>query len=569
MPFNGYDFNLSLEQLTDIVDNKTRTIELVGEDNETYQMLSDGDKEALQHLIKAASIIDMVALLQDHPLNRSMKAAFENKPNKTEQEEKAYELFKSFNGVAGLNGIDPEPIEIFKGVHQSKGRNFYPQNLSIEEFHDILIDLLEKGKVDMVKNILSNRTIIMRHAGMVEAMDYTFYFKHEFSRAANELELAAHYTTDQLLKDYLSWQAQAFLQNSPDMDMIADKHWALMQSNDIEFTVSRENYEDEMTGTVFENPKLKHLIELHQIEVTPKDMLGCRVGLNNKQGTNLLLKSKETLPYLAKLMPFSDRYTQKIEKDTKQTMVDVDLIALTGDYAMCRGGITTAQNLPNDDKLAVKTGGGRRNVYHRQVRASYDAERTQKLLEALVAPEFHGFYKYDMLHHFVIGHENGHSLGPDSSYKNALGIYAHTIEEHKANTISVAFLSEIAKAFGIYNEEQLKQIYTTWIVSLFLKAKPVLSKPHRVADLIEFNYLLAHDVIYFDTTGKLHIRFDKITPVMQKLLEETIDVQLSKSSEKAKEFILRWSNWSDVLEHIAGIQKSLGLKPYIKIITKF
>lgn len=565
----GHEFNLTLEELTDIVDNKTREIELIGPDDEAYKALPETEQQALEHLLKAARIINNVALEQDHPLNRSVKTAFEKKENKTDIEQKAYQLFLSLNGVAGLNGIDPEPVEIFKDVHTYKGKNFYPQNLSVEEFHRILIDMLEKGKVDEVRKILSNRTMVRLRGGYLQAVDYTQYFAYEFSKIANELELAAFYTTDHLLKDYLSWQAQAFLQNSEDIDMLADKHWALMQDNAIEFTVSRENYEDEMTGTVFENEKLKHLLELYQIEVNPKDTLGCRVGLNNKKGTDLILKSKDTLPHLAKLMPYADRYEQKQEKNNKQTMIDADLMALTGDYAMCRGGITTAQNLPNDDKLAVKTGGGRRNVYHRQVRFAYDKSRVQKMLDLLVAKELHPYYKHEMRHHFVIGHENGHSLGPDSSYKNALGIYAHTIEEHKANTISIAFMDEVAKTFGTYTENELKEIYTTWIVSLFLSAEPVLSKPHRVADLIEFNYLKAHGVISFDAENKLHIDFEKITPVMRRLLEETIEIQLSKSAAKAKEFIDKWSKWSEISAFIAQTQKKLGVKPYIRIITKF
>ena len=80
------------------------------------------------------------------------------------------------------------------------------------------------------------------------------------------------------------------------------------------------------------------------------------------------------------------------ENEISQTMVDVDLVALTGDYAQARGGITIAQNLPNNDKLAIKTGGGRRNVYHRQVRLSHDAKRTQNMLNTFLHPDFHQYY---------------------------------------------------------------------------------------------------------------------------------------------------------------------------------
>lgn len=569
MQINGYELNLTAEELRHIVCTQMRDIALIGPEDAAYLSLSDEDKKVLSHLMKAAKIMNDVALEQDHPLNLTLKRALEENLNTSEEVQNAYYLFLSLNGAVGLNGVNPEPIEIFKGVHQTKGKNFYPADLSIEEFHDILLKMFERGKIDEIKRILSNRTMVRRQKDELKAIDYTKYFEKEFSEIANELEVAAHYTTEHDFEDYLSWQAQAFLQNNEDMDMLADKHWAVLQFNRLEFTVSRENYEDELTGTVFENPKLKILIEQNGIEVNAKDTLGCRVGINNKEGTDFILKSKETLPYLASKMPLCDAYAQKIEQGGKQTMIDADLLMLTGDYAMCRGGITTAQNLPNDDKLSVKTGGGRRNVYHRQVRFADDTARAKKLLEALVAPEFHQYYQKEMLHPFVIGHENGHSLGPDNSYKNALGVYAHIIEEHKANSVSAGFLEQIAEAFGTYTNFEIKQIYTTWIVSLFLKAKPVLSKPHRVADLMEFNYLLAHQAIWFDTENKLHIEFEKIAHVMQKFLQETIEVQLSKSPVKAKEFIKQWSEWGEISAYIADIQQKLGLRPYIRLITKF
>ena len=249
-------------------------------------------------------------------------------------------------------------------------------------------------------------------------------------------------------------------------------------------------------------------------------------------------------------------------------MVDVDLIALKGDYAQCRGGITTAQNLPNDDKLSIKTGGGRRNVYHRQVRMSQDKERTKKLLNALVSSNLHGYYNPEAEHIFVIGHENGHSLGPDSSYKNSLGVYKHTIEENKADVVSIAMMPQYVKA-GIIDEKTLKEVYTTWIVRIFLKAKPQLIQPHRMGDLMHFNYLLEHGAISFNSENKLEINFAKLPEVMNKILAETIEVQLSKSAQKAKEFIDKYTECKDIHAYIAKTLQEIGIKPYIEIREYF
>ena len=63
-------------------------------------------------------------------------------------------------------------------------------------------------------------------------------------------------------------------------------------------------------------------------------MLGARVGIVNREGTKLLLQFRDMMPKLSALIPYAGKYAQSInaDADLKQTMVDVDLISLTGDY---------------------------------------------------------------------------------------------------------------------------------------------------------------------------------------------------------------------------------------------
>ena len=565
---NGYNIALPETTLDKMLNEQMMPIEMINEDFAGYQALAEGDKKALTSLIRAARIINDVALEQDHPMNLTLKKGLEKQAKESSHAAKALKLFNSLNGVAGLNGIDPEPVEIFEDVHIYKGRNFYPTDLSVSEFHSILERMIKQGRLDEVRQIVSARTMVRRKGEDLVAIDYTEYFAKEFSAAANELELAAHYSTNHAFNDFLGWQAQALLQNNEDMDMLADKHWAVLQDTPLEFTLSRENYDDEMTPTIFENNALRALLEERQIDVTPKDMLGARVGIINKKGTDLILTFKEQMAKLAGLMPYADKYEQKINSgdEVKQTMVDVDLATLQGDYAQCRGAITTAQNLPNDDKLSVKTGGGRRNVYHRQVRMSGDKERTKRLLEALLDKDFHQYYDEEAEHIFVIGHENGHSLGPDNSYKKALGVYQHTVEENKADVVSIAMMPQYVKV-GIIDEVTLKKVYVTWIVRLLLKAKPQLIQPHRMGDLIHFNYLMKHGAIEMTAENKLKVHFEKMPAVMNKILEETIAVQLSRSPQKAKEFIDENTEWNTLHDYIAKTLQGLGIKCYKDIRT--
>ncbi len=565
---NNFEIALSDEQMDRMINEQMMPIELIDQDFDGYRNLAEGDKKALAHLIKAAKMLNDAALEQDHPLNLSLKKGLEEVAKIDKTAVKALKIFNSLNGVAGFNGIDEKPIEIFKGVHIYKGRNFYPTDMSVDEFHTIIKKMLQCGKIEQVKNILSARSMVRRHSDELMAVDYTQYFAKIFSAMANELEVAAHYSTNEAFNDYLGWQVQALLQNNEDMDMLADKHWAVLQDTPLEFTLSRENYDDEMTPTIFDNEELTTMLSKHGIFPIAKDMLGARVGIVNKKGTDLILTFKSLMPRLAELMPLADKYEQKIStgSEVKQAMVDVDLAALQGDYAQCRGGITTAQNLPNDDKLAVKTGGGRRNVYHRQVRMSGDKQRQKKILDALLDKEFHQYFDDEAEHIFVIGHENGHSLGPDSSYKDSLGLYKHIVEENKADVVSVAMMPQYVKA-GILDENTLRKVYVTWIVRLLLKAKPKMEHPHRMGDLIHFNYLLRHQAITVTTENKIRVDFAKMPDVMRQILQETIEVQLSRSPQKALQFIENNTEWEHLHEFIAQTLQKIGVKPYKDIRT--
>ena len=571
--YNGYELNYSVDELKNMIEEEMTDITLISKDFPSYLDLEEGDKKALQHLVAAAKILNNVALKQDNAENLAQKEALETAAqNGDEHAALALKLFNSINGVSGLNGIDKEPVQIFKGLLTPAGKNFYPEDLSVSEFHQILLNMFEAGEIKEISQILSSRTMVRREGKKLKAIDYTEYFKQEFSDMANELEVAAHYCTNDLFKEFLSWQAQALLQNNLDMDMLADKHWAMMQDTPLEFTISRENYDDEITPTVWENKELTALIRQHSIEVVAKDMLGARVGIVNQEGTKLLLSFKDTMPKLSSLMPFADKYTQSIStsKELKQNMVDVDLAALTGDYAQCRGGITVAQNLPNNDKLAVKTGGGRRNVYHRQVRLSQDTKRTQEFLNTFVHPDFHKYYDLEADHIFVIGHENGHSLGPSSEYQNSPGICKSIIEENKADSVSISFMPEYVKQ-GVITEEQLKKIYTSWISKrLLLAAKPIFpTETYKIVDLIEFNTLLKAGAIFFDENKLLHIVFEKVSPAIYELLTKVIDIQLSKSPASARRYIEENTEWNELHEYISATRKKLGLKKYKNIVTYF
>lgn len=531
---------------------------------EEYLKLKEGDKKALMHLVKAAYALDPVYLKQDNEKNLPFKKYLKEEIKKGSENAKM--ALKLFNAQKGVNAVDTEAnkFSLIKGEKETLGKSFYPSDLGVEEFHEILINMLEKGKDKEVAEILNQRSIVKiekKGAGKeLKAIDYTIEFKKEFSKAAKELQLAAEFSTNKDFSEFLQLQAQALLNNDPMLDAKADKKWAELQDTPLEFTITRENYEDELTGTVVENEKLNKMLKEKNISPIGKDALGFRVGIVNKEGTEKLLEIKKYLPILAKEMPFNDKYEQNISADSnsevKQTMVDVDLVAVCGDVGAFRGGITLAENLPNDDKLSLTIGGGRRNVYHRQIRKISDYKKLQKRLNAVLDKSHHEFYENEADHWFTIGHENAHSLGPNSGTE-ALGKYRSIIEENKADMASLAMVDKLEE-LGMYTNKQKRQIIVSFCADGFLKAKPSLSQAHRVRSVMQMHYLMKHGAVNVDNKGFIHINEEKVVPTARKMLEEIIEIQLSKKFEKAEKFVLDNFVWNVGMEMIAKKLKEIN-----------
>ena len=550
-----YELNLSMEELEKRTHKDYLTTKkMLAVDAPEYLELEEGDKEALKHLVKAAVVLDKVNMQLDNPNNLPFKEYLEAEISKGNEQAKLTKIL--FDAQKGVCSLDRESnmIELIKGVSERPGKGVYPQDLEKDEFHAILIKMLKDGKVDDVAKILNQRSVVERVGNELVATDYVDKFKDDFAYMASELEKAAETSTNADFNEFLILQAKALRTADPMLDAYADKKWATLQDTPLEFTITRENYSDELTETVVENPELKALLDENGIIPVAKDFLGGRVGIINKKGTDAILGVKNYLPLMAHNMPFKDDYIQNIspDKESKQTMVDADLVAVTGDVGEFRAGITLAENLPNDDKLSIKElDGGRRNVYHRQIRliTSEDArEKMKKRLAATVNPELHQYYN-DEADHWFTGHENGHSLGPKSGTEG-LGKYKSIIEENKADMISLAMLDVLTEA-GMYTPEQRKQIIVTYAADNMMTSKPTLSQAHRVRSVMQNYYFIKEGAMEISPEGILNVDIEKMVPTARKMLEEIIQVQMKGDFSKGEKYVLDNFVWTPEMETMA------------------
>ncbi len=562
----NFELNLSVEKLAKRT-NKDYLIKkpMLEKDSKEYENLEQGDKEALKHLVKAAEYGNIIYMKQDNELNLPFKIFLEEEIKKGNKQAELTKIL--FDAQLGIIGIDSEsaPVILLKNAKELDGKAFYPSDLSKEEFQNILIQMLKDGGKDEVAKILNQRSIVKREGKKLSAFDYTQEFKEEFNLIADELEKAAKTSSNKDFNEYLILQAKALRENNPMLDAQADKKWASLQDTPLEFTISREQYADLLTGSVIENEELKQLLEQNNITPVSKDSIGIRVGIVNKKGTEDLLKVKNYLPLMAENMPLKEKYEQNISSadDNLQTMVDVDIVSLRGDEGSYRGGITIAQNLPNNDKLSLTIGGGRRNVYHRQVRTNNSQEaleRRKKRLDATLNKELHKYYNPEADHWFTIGHENVHSLGPKSGTE-ALGKYKNIIEENKADMGSLALLDCLTDA-RVYTEEEKIQILVTFGANCFLKAKPKISQAHRVRTVMQAYFFIREGAISVNHDGVIDIDINKMIPAARKMLTEIIEVQLSQNFNRGEKFINDYFIWNKdidaVSQKLKEIDKSLN-----------
>ncbi len=562
-----FTIGISPRKLNDIITNQTREIDFSVPDA-AYGQLSDANKRALAHLVKAAEYLDQAFLKQDHPDNIRARRKLEKAAGKGNKlAEQALKLFTMQNGVEGkdMYAKKSRPLRIFSDKKLQPGKGFYPQDLTKKELADYIVAHPEQASA-----LLGNNTIVVREGKKLSAIPYSIAFETEMQGAAKELLAAARETDHPAFAEYLRAQAQQLVNDSdPVNGFTADKLWiSNLEDSPLEFTIGRENYEDRMSSDVAAEPRVKKVLDENGIKARAKDSLSVRVGIVNKDSYAEIADYRKHLDDFGKEMPLYDQYPSKgsAGKGDKMTFADVDLVAFTGDYAAVRGGITIAQNLPNDDKLAVQLKEGSRLVFHRQVRQSVDAAAQKKFLDALVDPSQHNMFVPNSDFLFTIGHELVHSLGPrttaDGRDKNgSLGKYGSMLEENKADVGSVALTDYFVK-IGKFTQEQANQIYLTWAANELPSKQPSEDEAHRYRSVMQVNYFIDKGAIKFEKGGKLSIVPEKMGQAGRDMLKEVIQIQLDGDPAKAEAFVKKWGAWNETLQYASDEKMKLKPKLY-------
>lgn len=467
--------------------------------------LSDGDRQALRHLVAAAGTLDEIFKLQAWAGNASFASRVAGyQGSGADALEDYYRImYGKWDRLEELEpfiGHDPHPA----------GAGYYPEDLTKEEFEN----WLQAHPADEAE-FRSLYTIIRRDGDRLVAVPYSKAYEELLGRAASELLAAASATENESLKTFLELRAAAFT-NDDYYD--SDMAWMDLDS-DIEVVVGPyETYEDRLFG-------YKAAFEAFVCVANPDD-------------SARLARYKQELPYLERNLPIPDEH-KNLDRGTESPIRVVDELFTAGDT---RAGIQTiAFNLPNDERVR-QAKGSKKVLLKNIMRAKYDAILTPIARLALPADEV-GLIDFEAFFQFILHHEMAHGLGPgqivvegrDTEVRLELKELYSRFEEAKADVLGVFNLYALVDR-GVMDPSILDHLPWTYTAGMFRTTRFGLTEAHGQGMVMQANYLLAKGAIEVTDDGRFRPVPEAFRDAFRDLARELLMIQARGDYEGARRF---------------------------------
>ncbi|MBW2278738.1 MAG: hypothetical protein JRF63_14700 [Deltaproteobacteria bacterium] len=482
--------------------------------------LSDGEKQMLRHLLKAAEIIEELHMLQIHPKNLEWKKRVDDSGAEIEQK-----LFARYQTPWCQDDDSPECCALPEKPARELGRYHWPADLTDDEFAVL-------GKQINGKELLSPFTIVRRndHGGF----DAIPYAKDELlgprmKLVAAELRAAAETAPDPSLKKFLLSRADAFEKDDAFPYDTSDFDWIAMKG-DWEVTVGP--YE------TYKNPRqLKALFEMY-------------IAHEDKGITAELAQFKKSLQEMENALGelVGPEIYQSRKLDPRISIRAAEAWMAAGDGRRGKGAIV-AFHLPNRGE-SVDAGLYKKVmlVNHSLAFEGVSKARAEQVLDKdqLQYVDAHADIKNVTFHEFAHGFGAYHEMkvknpkGKMTTVKQALKEYDSLLEEEKADTFGMWLLS-YQKQRGWVDEQEEKQRYTSGFMHVLglLQYQLDGTYPRMVAIQLGW-YLDAGAVTWDSNTGRFTIHYDKMPAAVESLAKHVATIQLTGDHDKAVDLVEKY-----------------------------
>jgi Peptidase family M49 len=436
--------------------------------------LSSGDRQALVKLIEAGRTMDEIFLIQYWSGNPALYSRLQKDTTALGKARLQYfwinkgpwsalDNFKAF-----LPGVPAQKL---------KGANFYPEDMTREEFESWVASVSKEAQ-EQAKGFF---TVIRRKtdsgAKTLVAVPYSEEYKDNLTRAANLLKEAANLTDNPTLKTFLNLRAEAFLSNDY---YASDLAWMDLDAP-IDITIGPyETYDDEIFGY--------------------KAAFETFLNLRDDEESAKLSAFSAHLQEIEDNLPMDPQYRNpKLGAAAPIRVVDQILCAGDGN----KGVATAAYNLPNDERVVNQKGSKRvmlKNVQEAKFRSVLLPIARRMLPAAARDVNFESFFTH------IVAHELMHGLGPhqikvdgqDTTPRAQLKELYSALEEAKADVtglFALQYMMDHAQAMKLSSilpsdDAAQRQLYTTYLASMFRTLRFGLNDAHGKGMAIQFNYLM-------------------------------------------------------------------------------
>ncbi len=483
--------------------------------------LSGADRQALVKLIEAGRIMDDVFMMQYWSGDLALHARLQKDTTPLGKARLRYFWINKgpWSALDGFNaflpGVPPE---------KPKGANFYPEDMTREDFETWVASLPKEEQQEARSFFTVIRWKELASKTFV-AIPYSEAYKDDLAQAAKLLKEAAGLTDNASLKNFLNLRADAFLSNDY---YASDLAWMDLDAP-IDITIGPyETYNDELFG-------YKAAFEVY-------------VNLRDDEESLKFSALSAHLQEIEDNLPLDPQYRNpKLGAAAPIRVVDQILSAGDGN----RGIATAAYNLPNDERVVQQKGSKRvmlKNVQEAKFRSVLLPIARRMLSEsARVDVNFESFFTH------IVAHELMHGLGPhqirvdgrDTTVRSELKEVYSPIEEAKADItglFALQYMMDHAREMKLSamlpsDDAAQRQLYTTYMASMFRSLRFGLSDAHGKGMAIQFNYLMDKGAFARQANGTFALDLKKFQLGVRDLDHDLLTIEAQGDYTTAKKML--------------------------------
>ncbi|MDU8885614.1 Zn-dependent hydrolase [Yeosuana sp. MJ-SS3] len=444
--------------------------------------LSENERKMIPILIKAANKMNSLFWHEAYGDNTELL-------NSISDEDTKKFIMINYGPWDRLNGNKPFVQSVSE---KPAGANFYPQDMSKEEF--------EASEIDDKSSIYN--FVRRDETGKLYSIPYHKQFESEVKEVSALLLEASELAEDKGLQKYLELRAKALLD---DEYQESDLAWMDMKTNTIDIVIGPiETYEDQLFGNK----------AAHEAYVLIKD----------QEWSERLAKFSAYLPELQKGLPVDEAYKQETP-GTDSDLNAYDVVYYAGD---CNAGSKTiAINLPNDEEVQLQKG-TRRLQLKNAMKAKFD-KILVPISEVLIDSSQRKHITFDAFFANTMFHEVAHGLGikntinDKGTVRTALQEHSSALEEGKADILGLYMIQQLTKKGEL--TEDIKDHMVTFMAGIFRSVRFGASSAHGKANMIRFNFFKEKGAFSRNEDGTYKVNFENMETAMTELSNLILTLQ--------------------------------------------